>query len=347
MQARWIVVLALVISSAVPGDAQPKELGRAPLCEASAALRLSCGEGDCLIVGDNEIRDALYQFPILNPGLDAQAGKELPLGNVEISDIESLVDLGSNRILVLGSHSRDKSCDPKRNRRRFLAVERSEHGVKAASGIIESGKIQCQRLLGGAPLGGGILGAVCNAIDASERRADSIFDALGTAGEQATEEACGKAAPFNIEGAVAIPAQDGPEVWVGLRGPLVEMNPSGASRRLAVMLRMKDQEALHFDAAALVDLGGLAIRELAIGGGWVWGIAGPPEDSSAAFRLWRFPIRSLQPEATVLPELLGELPTSSEGLALAASTAFVIIDGDQGGDTCAEPARYQTIRVPN
>jgi hypothetical protein len=125
------------------------------------------------------------------------------------------------------------------------------------------------------------------------------------------------------------------------------MERGGQARKLAVLLRMRNQEELSFDAAALVDVRGFAVRELTVAGAWVWGIGGPPEDSSAAFELWRFPIRSLQPDAVIQPERLGELPTSSEGLALSGSTAFVIVDGDLNGDSCADPARYQVMRVPN
>ncbi len=138
-------------------------------------------------------------------------------------------------------------------------------------------------------------------------------------------------------------------MWVGLRGPLVEMEEDAEARRLAVMLRMRNQEKLSFDAAVLLNLDGFAIRELTVEGGWVWGIGGPPEDSTVAFKLWRFPIRSLQPNATIRPELLGELPTSSEGLAFSGSTALVVIDGDwnKSNNSCDAPARYQAIRVPN
>jgi hypothetical protein len=332
---------------AVPAHADSKVLGKAPMCEASAALRLSCGEGDCLFVGDNEVQDRLYQFSITNQDLQPQGSTELLLGDVEVSDIESLVNLGSNRILVLGSHSRNKVCDPKKKRRRFVIVERSEDGIEPVAQTVQAEKIKCERLLGNTADDSPILSAVCKAIDATEEQADSIFHALDTMGQDATEEACGKAAPFNIEGAVAIPAAGGPEVWIGLRGPLVRMEENGEGPQLAVMLRMKNQQKLSFDTAALVNLGGFAMRELTVAGGWVWGIAGPPEDSSVAFKLWRFPIRSLEANAIIEPESLGELPTSSEGLALSGSTAFVVIDGEQSGNSCGDPARYQVVRVSN
>ena len=347
MRTCVVSVFVMLTFAAVRAHPHTKVLGEAPMCEASAALRLPCGEGDCLFVGDNEVRDQLYRFPITNQDLEAQGGKGLPLGDVEISDIESLVNLGSNQILVLGSHSRNTRCDPKKKRRRFLVVTVSKGGIESVRGTIQGKKIKCERLLGNAADDSDILKAVCSSIDESEDEANSVFDALATAGEDATKEACGKAAPFNIEGAVGIPVADGPEVWVGLRGPLVEMEKDGELRQLGVMLRMKNQEKLSFDAAALVDLGGFTIRELTVAGGWVWGIGGPPEDSSVAFKLWRFPIRTLGPDATIHPESLGELPTSSEGLALSGSTAFVVIDGDRSGSSCVDPAMYQAVRVPN
>ena len=347
------VFVTLVTFAAVGAHAQTKVLGEFPMCEASAALRLPCGEGYCLFVGDNEVRDRLYRFPIKNEDLEAQGGNELLLRDVEISDIESLVHLGSNRILVLGSHSRNKRCEPKKKRRRFLVITLSEGGIKCVGQTIQGKKITCKRLLGDAGDENSILKAVCNSIDDAEEKANSVAGALhehATKKEKAVaKDACGKVAPFNIEGAVAISGADGPEVWVGLRGPLVEVEEDGETRRLAVMLRMKNknQEELSFDAAALVDLGGFAIRELTVAGDWVWGIGGPPEDSIVDFKLWRFPIRTLEPNTTIQPQSLGKLPTSSEGLAVSGSTAFVVIDGDRSDNSCDKPATYRVIRVSN
>lgn len=330
------------------GVKEPKVLGDAPLCEASAALRLPCGEGECLIVGDNEVRDRLYLFPVTdNEDLEAKDGKELLLGDVEISDIESLARLGSNRILVLGSHSRNTRCEPKKKRRRFLIVTLSKGSIQSVGETIKSKKITCERLLGEATDDSDILKAVCERIDDAEKKADSIFEMLTIQGEDETKDACGKAAPFNIEGAATIPAADGPEVWVGLRGPLVDVEEDGKARQFAVMLRMKNQEELRFDAAALVDLDGFSIRALTVSDGWVWGIGGPSVDSTAAFTIWRFPISTLKPDAKIQPEMIRKLPTSSEGLAVSGSTAFVVIDGDQGNSSCDAPARYLTIQGLN
>ena len=338
-----LMSVTLVTVAAVGAHAQTKELGKFPMCEASAVLRLPCGEGDCLFVGDNEIRDRLYRFRVATDDLEAQGFKELPLGDAKISDIESLVHLGSNRILVLGSHSRNKRCESKKNRRRFLVATLSNADIESVGKTITGDKITCKGLLGDVSDGSTILKAVCKSIDGTEEKANSISDASEE--EDATEDACDEAAPFNIEGAVAIPVADGREVWVGLRGPMVEVKKDGQTIRVAVMLRMKNLEELSFDAAALVKLDGFSIRDLTVAGDWVWGIGGPPYDSKVAYKLWRFPIRTLGPDTTIQPELIGELPNSAEGLAVSGSTAFVVVDGDQGSDSCVEPAQYRIVRL--
>ena len=68
------------------------------------------------------------------------------------------------------------------------------------------------------------------------------------------------------------------------------------------------------------------------------------------FLLWRLPIRELVPGAILRPEFLESgLPSSSEGLALMGSTAYILIDGDRGSndERCARAATYTTQRVPN
>ncbi len=176
----WLTVATVTAVSAYAGTKVLKEPpgdSERAMCETSAALRLPCDEGDCLILGDNEVRDRLYQFPITNQDLGTQGSKQLTLGNVEISDIESLVNLGSNRILVLGSHSRNKTCDPKKKRRRFLVVRRSEDGIKPVDAIVQGKKIKCERLLGNVD-DSETLSAVCKSIKESEDRANEIFEAL-------------------------------------------------------------------------------------------------------------------------------------------------------------------------
>jgi len=104
-----------------------------------------------------------------------------------------------------------------------------------------------------------------------------------------------------------------------------------------------DADRFVFDAVVLVDLGGRGVRELTLDGDTVWGIAGPPEDATVDFELWRLPATALLPAARLRGERVTLLPTSSEGLAIIDGRAFVFIDGDEGEPECVTPARYVTI----
>lgn len=107
-------------------------------------------------------------------------------------------------------------------------------------------------------------------------------------------------------------------MWVGLRAPLVSAVPGHPDKKAAaILMQMKDAAAYRFDAVALLDLGGRGVRELASDDNWVWGIAGPAPDAGDPFKLWRFPIEQLKPEAVITPAMIQSLPTSSEGLAVS------------------------------
>lgn len=85
------------------------QLGHYPLCEASAARFVSCpaGQGNCLLVGDNEQYDKLFLLRGERTMPYAAAQQSLKLNDKEISDIEALVQLPSGEMLVFGSHSRN------------------------------------------------------------------------------------------------------------------------------------------------------------------------------------------------------------------------------------------------
>ena len=162
----------------------------------------------------------------------------------------------------MGSHSRNTRCEPKENRRRFL-VARYEAGrlVPKSPAPIQTERIRCQELFGDTGRSQ-VLRPICDAIDAAEGQADAIVARLESAkaSERTEAEAQGKAAcnavgAFNIEGAVGIPRPNGPEIWVGLRSPLVD---AGAARRHAALLRLTGTDKLYFDAGVLLDLGGRA-----------------------------------------------------------------------------------------
>jgi hypothetical protein len=88
--------------------------------------------------------------------------------------------------------------------------------------------------------------------------------------------------------------------------------------------------------------------------GWVWLIAGPPQDLRAddaePFQLRRFRAADLHRDAIIRPELVRDnLPTSSEGLALMGERAIIVIDGDEGDDCgagCGLASRYLVLDLP-
>jgi hypothetical protein len=129
-----------------------------------------------------------------------------------------------------------------------------------------------------------------------------------------------------------------------LRSPLVDGK--------AVMLRhgIKAQ-ALRFDAARLVDLGGGGIRGLDVWDGRIWGIAGHAQGSSAAgggdrYMLWYAPLDALRGDSSIDVEQATVLPNHSEGLAISDGYAYVVNDGGAGRQTCALDSGYVLERMP-
>ena len=112
---------------------------------------------------------------------------------------------------------------------------------------------------------------------------------------------------------------------------------------------MKDLTAYTFDRVAFLDLGGRGVRDLSSDATSIYVIAGPTEDRAEPFELRRFPKSALGKTEVIDSELIdSSLPTSSEGLAIAGKTAYVVIDGDTGnnGRICKEPARYKIFSLP-
>jgi hypothetical protein len=90
--------------------AKPEIFGKYPVCEPSAVVKMTCpdSEGSCLLVGDNESDDTLFLYPVKSGRLDSAAQIELGLGKLEIDDIEAVAKLDEHRVLIMGSHSRNK-----------------------------------------------------------------------------------------------------------------------------------------------------------------------------------------------------------------------------------------------
>ena len=332
-------------SAAQDSRSAPEVLGGFPLCEGSAAVWLGRNH---VLVGDNEERGSLFAFELNDERLEVSQSVARSLGDgVEISDIEAIVKMGSDQLLVFGSHGRNSRCRVRDNRRRFL------RGTVTAEGVVATGsavvamreRISCERLFGEGAGNDPSLGALCERVDAVEQIADGVWDSARSEAEK--EEACEEAQAFNAEGAVAVADGGGESVWVGLRSPLIRATAGegGQDRDMAVLLRMRGLEEFAFDAAAVVDLYGRGVRELAVSNGTVFVIAGPVADGAGDHGLWAFPSGELQPGASIAPTFVAELPASAEGLAVIRSTGHVIIDGDQGDERCEQPAGYLAISL--
>lgn len=306
-----------------PSDEGVSLLGTWPLCEASAAL-VAPWDPSVVLVADNEVHSEIFAFSAEEGGrLTGQRSVALPPGAPR--DIEALASVGDS-VLVVGSFSRNKRCEVKRKRQRMMVVQwregrleatRSVDGAAALNEAARSVSSCLSRLFGSERIPGAR--EVCAALVGAEKAAQA-----GTSCDT-----------MDVEGAVAV---DGERVWLGLRRPLSEGR--------AILLRLAPPlESFRFDRVALVDLQGRGVRELTREGDRIWGIAGPTADSREPFRLFSFPAaelgQQLRPTVRLDPRLL---PTSSEGLVLAADRLTVVIDGDEGTEgMCRQPSGQASI----
>lgn len=329
-------LLALPCSAETP---QIRTLGAAPLCEASAALAIDCptGAGRCLLVGDNEVGRALFLFRLNSQGIDPASQRELPLdGHAELADIEAMAALPNGRVAVFGSHARASDCEIKPKRHRHGIVERiTASGVSVA--VVQSDAIGCAALFGSAAPTQPLLRAACEEIAAAEREASAIDERRRTdriTSSKAKKE-CNRAAAYNAEGAVNVSAGATPDLWIGLRAPLLRRHPSEPGKRnLAMLLHLRSLDRYSFDRVVALDLGARGVRDLAFDKGWVWVIAGPAQDQrdgeESPFQLMRFPASQLARDEVIVPERVGSgLPPRSEGIAVHGENLVLLIDGDQ------------------
>ncbi len=350
----WTLCVCLAILLTAGSGSTQERLGDYPLCEPSTALQGPClGEpGHCLLVADNEQSDRLFMYPIREGSLAPHSQIERSFGDdVEIDDIEAVIRLPDGALMVFGSHSRNKSCEARKKRRRFMLARYAGDGTLHGTPI-KSKRLSCQRLFGDTQHDHALRRAVCTAIAGAEAKADLIEKMLEDGGisRDMAKKRCNATEAFNTEGAVAVPDASAHRVWVGLRAPLVAAVPGHPDKRAAaVLMQMQDSTAYRFDAVALLDLGGRGVRELASDGNWIWGIAGPAPDADEPFELWRFPIEKLKPDAVITPTMVQSLPTSSEGLAVSEAAAYVVIDGDRGEENghCKVNGTYKLIRLPS
>lgn len=249
------------------------------------------------MVADNEVHEQLFLFRESGTRLEPAGTIAMPSEN-RPRDIEALANV-QGELLVVGSHSarRDGSRSAKRHRMRWLRHRDGgleEVSAPDASNLSLAPEETCIANLFGDPPPEGAE-RVCTVLAANPRA-------------------------LNIEGAVT---DSNDRTWLGLRGPLVDER--------AVMLRMAARR-LSFDRVVLLDLSGRGIRELALEGSSIVGIAGPTDDAPQGF--FRFDARlGNEVEQSVTRGV--RLPAFSEGLWARG----VVIDGAQGGRRCEEPAR--------
>lgn len=303
---------------------EPQILAPRPLCEASAALPAP-GDEDLVLVADNERDEQLYVFKIEDGKLAAEEVWQMP-AKQRPNDIEALARLGQE-VVVVGSHSRNKDCEEKENRQRLRRLAVRQDGTLQATGFLDSksawnramenGGAQCVSTLFVQPAPAGA-DAVCQALIAAE--------AVGNPCEV-----------LNIEGAFGTADE---RLWLGLRSPLVNGR--------AVLLRLVPGFAeLRFDSVALLNLEGRGIRELALDGDRLFGVAGPPLDVDEPFFLFRAALPGGGEPAVEI--LRRDLLSSSEGLLVRDGRAFVLLDGQAGeedGDPCEVPAGWYTVELP-
>lgn len=332
------------------------DLGQFPLCEASAALLIPCpdrqGE-ECLLVGDNEQGQELYLFSVKENKLDAKDQRAFDLHldkKQEIADIEAFAGISADEILAIGSHSRDNACVIKKKRNRFGKVILPT-SVTTSVDALNSRDIDCKQFFD-KPVLDPSMQLACEAIVAAEKKAAEI--ATNLEGKKIPQKIartlCNSVNAFNAEGAVALKSGTGTDVWIGLRSPLLAAHPAQPEKKnLAILLRLRDLTEYTFDQVAFIDLDGRGIRDMAADGDSIWIIAGPAADGSEPFQLRRISKSALDHTKTIDSQLINKaLPNSSEGLAVAGKTAYVVIDGDDKGvgKQCKENAKYQILTLP-
>ncbi len=318
----------------------PKILGNYPLCEPSAVVKIPCPDrdGDCLLVGDNEINDTLFVYPLNAGELQAEQQQELSLETIEISDIEAIALLENDRVLIFGSHSRNGNCETKTKRQRWLQAEINNNTIRPINEVVQTPKIDSRILFKDVDLENNeIIQAVAKAIDNAEEVANLA---------KGNRDDCFATNHYNIEGAVAVNDNSvEPSIWLGMRSPLVTLD----NKDLAILLHLQDINNYQFDRVTLLDLAGRGIRELTLWQNYLWGIAGGPEDGLDNFVLWRFPLELLQSNKIVQPEIVRSLPPSSEGLVFVDSTtAYILIDGNLGvsNDRCLVSGKFFKVIIP-
>lgn len=310
-----------------------EKLGKYPLCEPSALIEITClkPSGKCLLIGDNEIDDAAFVFPINSNKFDSQAQQNFDFKQFKINDLEAIASLENNRLVLFGSHSRNSKCSVKKSRKSFAIAQIKGKHLQLVKQVKTKLPINSENLF---TQKNQMTEAVSMAIDRAEQAANLA---------EGNYQKCQQIDSFNIEGAVALPNSSNQNVWVGLRSPLVNWQ----QKDWAILLHLTNLDEFTFDAVALVDLKARGIRELTIKDNFIWGIAGGPKDDVDNFFLWKFPIDSLTANATIEPQTIKSVSSFTEGLAIVDSQAYLVIDGDLGksNSQCKSSGKYEIVNL--
>jgi hypothetical protein len=264
----------------------------------------------------------------ISDGIDLSTGDE--------ADLEDAARVG-DRIYVVSSHGRDKDGKLDRARYRFFAMDVAGTSpnitltVRGYSSLLLDQMLVAKNWV--TPNG-----AVIAALTTASNLGKSTDAALAP-----------KAAGTNVEGLAWAPTASRPnQLLIGFR------NPGQGGRTVVVSLLNADDvlggATASFGEASLLDLGGLGIRSMT----WsalhaaVLLIAGPRDDASGPFRLFKWSGAATDPPVAV-QDLTG-IPsdTSPEAIVTYPNTRDVQIVYDQGdhqiGDgTCKDASSSDRV----
>lgn len=317
---RWAACTGLLVPAAAFSETP---LVAPSLCEASAALAAPWDPGLAL-VADNEVDARVFAFARDGERLVFRHALDLPKEG-RPRDIEALAAVGA-QLLVVGSHGPSRSGEPKPKRARlaFYAPDGAGGGLRLVRALDNAARLDAARRSVAACLAGLF-------VSPAPRQAEAVCRALVAGAPQ-------------FEGATSFagPGSAAPRVWLGLRTPLVEGR--------AVLLRLTpDLDQLRFDAVALADLEGRGVRELAVRGDVLAGIAGHPSDGGPPPRFWLTPASGLQDGANLAPRWGDTLPQGAEGLLPVPGGAIVVTDVNRvggGASACPGPAQQLFVSWP-
>jgi hypothetical protein len=308
------------------------ELGGAPLCEASGAVRAPWDAG-LILVADNEVDDLLFSFTIANHGLLTDQHSIPVRGANPPGDLEALTTV-DDAVVLVGSHSRGGRCVHHPDRQRIQVVRFDPGGGHLDEQWAIDGSAAWAETV--ADLPSCLAGLFTSPPPAAAARlCRSIVDTEATARK-------GACTTLDIEGAAAVGEGGEARVWLGLRQPRV-------GTRAALARLTSGLHELRFDAVVLLDVD-RGVRAITARGDWLWLILGPAAPSYDRSCLARVPVDELTSGALLQPEVVvHDLPPNSEGLVFDGGAAIVLTDGDEPAGPmrpCEAPAGQVRVDLP-